>query len=63
MTLEEHIAKISGTKDIQIAALLAQIDFLKEQAAKTAAPKPEAPVGDIWTGKPNGRTEPPAPPV
>jgi hypothetical protein len=63
MTLEEHLVKISGAKDIQIAALLSQIDTLRDQVTKLAAKRPEdEPLRPDSAVKPNGRSEPVAPP-
>jgi hypothetical protein len=64
MTLEEHLVKISGAKDIQIAALLARVDSLQDQIMKLAGNTPGAsPATPDNTVKPNGKAEPVAPPV
>jgi hypothetical protein len=65
MTLEEHLIKITGSKDLQIAALLSQIDILRDQFTKLAGNVPkEAPATPDNAIKPNGKAEPvPAPPA
>ena len=66
MTLEEHLTKITGAKDIQIAALLSQVDSLRDQMTKLVQASQPTTGGTAIDSavKANGKAEPiPAPPT
>jgi len=46
MTTEEHLMKILGGKDIQIASLMAQLDTLRDQIMKVPTRENVSPVQD-----------------